>query len=346
MKKNKVSIKILEKPYEFYKIVRKPKPQMMFSYDPEEINGDQEHLIESLKNSPFNEFFENLKDIEIINLVNEVLEEINRLKKWIQNSKIRENSFYYLGKLETATATEIGKIISKHPKSISTYLSEFKTKNWVDNPVEEGRERNYSLSDIGFSFFKLATKNGWFRNIITQKISLEQTLITIEAYELLPEINLDPKVRDYYNKNKREPDYTDILGMPHFFIYYRDYYELNYKFIEKMTPIIETIVEKFEGTRYFPKITPLENNLIAINSTDDLKLAPIFAAFNYSKKNRFKNGFYWDYSTIKIIDVDDYFDESLPDINNSEGFMSEEQSREIAKKILANYRTKIKNEKI
>jgi hypothetical protein len=86
--------------------------------------------------------------------------------------------------------------------------------------------------------------------------------------------------------------------------------------------------------------------LIAINTTDDIKLAPIFAAFNYSKKNRFKNEFYWDYSTIKIITVDDYFDESLPDINSPEGFMSIKKSREIAKKILANYRTKIKNKKI
>lgn len=345
MKKIKILRKILEKPYEFYEIVRKPESHMMFIEDPEEINENQEQLVESLKNSPFNEFFEDLSDTEIFNLANEVVDKINRLKKWIQNSKIRENSFYYLGELEPATATEIGKIISKHPKSISTYLSEFKIKKWVDEPVKEGREMKYSLSDIGLSFFKLALKNSWFQNIITEKISLEQTLITIMAYELLPEKEFQFQVSvSYYEKKKKEPDYIDIYDTHYFFINYHDYYEINYKFIKEMIPVIETIAEKFEGTRYLPEIWPLENYLIAINTTDDSQLALIFAAFNYSKKNRFQNKFYWDYSTIKVIYVDDYFDDDLPDINNSEGFMSEEQSKKFVKKVLANYRAKIKNE--
>ena len=346
---NELPKKILEKPFEFYKIAGKLKSpsRMMFEGEKEifEINDNKEELVKNLRESSFNEFLKGLSDMEITNFANKVAEEINRLRKWIQNSKIRENSFYYLGKSESTTATEIGKIISKHPKSVSTYLSEFKIERWVDEPIKDGREMKYSLSNIGHSYFTLALENNWFHNLYTKKISLNQTLINIGAYELLSEKELHPKVKIYYEKEKKEPDYTDIYEDIYFFESYRDYYELNNKFIKEMIPVIETIAEKFEGTRDLPKITPLENDLIVINTTDDLKLAVFFAAFNYSKKNRFKNKFYWDYGTIKIVKMDDYFDDNIPDINNSEGFMSEEQSKKFVKKILANYRTKIKNEK-
>lgn len=329
---NKILSELLRNPYEFLRIAKSKIKEKIFFRDV----PTKEEVLDGIKDSQFRELFSKLTDDEIYEIYQKFETEIGIIKNWILNSNIRAKSFYYLGDQGTATASEIAKIISKHPKGVSTYMSEFKDKMWVEEPVKVGRTQRYSLSDLGLSFYKVALSKNWFSEIIKEETPIEETIIRVVYYELKPEMYL------HEPKPEREPDFTEY-GEEY-------YYESDPpdiwptpNLISQILNIIKVIRKKLDLEINLPKISVLlQNDSIAVNSTDEEKLALIFAAFNYIEKGSSRTNELWHISRIKLITADSYFNPNMPDVSDDEGFMTKEETNAYIKKVLANFNDKLK----
>lgn len=111
----------LQNPFDFWEIIERSR------------HVSRKKLIENIKNSIFREYFQSISDNDIIHIKKMFEKEIRIIHDWIQNSDIRVKTFYYIGKRGPITASEIGNIIEKHPKSVSTYINEFfNEKGWIE----------------------------------------------------------------------------------------------------------------------------------------------------------------------------------------------------------------------
>ena len=336
-KSNEIKKDLLSRPLEFRNVIRIESLTSMFGPEKEEV-------LEDIKQSYFREIVEELTDDEIYAVFLEFEKEVGIIKKWILNSEVRTLTFIELGKLGRATATEIGERINKHPKSVSTYLNEFKKKMWVGEPEQEGREKWYSLTEIGQSYFNLSMNIGWFKGIIRKELYIDETIISIYHSRLYPESYLYkiPFVRD-----PTEPAHYSE-GINYYFIDEGpDVVPPFNDLINKILDIVTTMVKKLNLAITLPDIRPINDDVsISVNSGDEDILALIFAAFNYLEKNKLRTGELWKISRIKIINVNSYFNADMPNIHDDEGFMTNEETETFIKKVLTNFKNKLNHEKV
>ena len=329
---NTIIIDLLKRPFEFRKSIRKFSYLSMYKGD----TPTKQEVIKDINETHFKDIFKGLLDEDIYGIFLKFEKKTEIKKNWILNSNVRAKTFYYLGNQEKITATEIAKLISKHPKSVSTYLSEFKNKSWVEEPEEVGREKKYFLSELGLSYFELALFKGWFSGIITKEPVIEEIVLRLSFTELIP------KEQSIYSDPERQTDYFDSFENE--YIYesppppeFPPLYEL----ISDILTIITSMQKKLMIEIKIPEIIEIgEDDMISINTTNDDIIALIFAAFNYMKKNKLKLHKYWEINQIKLITVDSYFDAEMQEID--EGFMTKEETEIFIKKILNKFRKKIK----
>lgn len=335
MNNKKVLEKILKRPYQFREAVNPSPKSNLFK----EINqkSERENIINNITDSPFGDLVKGLAENEIYEIYQGFERKIEKVKDWLLNSEIRAITFYYLGELGNPTATEIADKSSNNPKSISTYIYEFRDKNWVNEPEKEGRKKKYSLSEKGQSFYNLARDQDWFRNIIKKKPILEETIIKLKHAILRSEENLlnyeryvnkEPALRDYgknfYFESEHPEIWTSVQDL-----------------IDKISDISKALANKLGIDLKLPKIQFIRPDMLSIASTDREKLAFIFAAFNKLEKNKIRNKELWEISRIRIITAESFFDYDMPSI--SKGFMSSEETEAYKKKIMNEFYKKIQN---
>ena len=318
--------------------------QIFFQGFPYTLVSDKE-VINNIKNSDLGEKLKDFSDSAILELIKKFSLIIENERKWFLNSKIRASTFFYLGSSESMTATEIGELIFKHPKSVSNYIHEFKEKGWVDEPEKIGREKKYSLSEAGLSFFKLAKKQGWFNKIIIEQPKIAETIIRVKYYEVIRQ--------DVYLTFNPHIDRSKIPD-PDFYEFGESYYfdclpnEEGWPFHElilRINTIARSLLKELNLERKLPKIKLLEKTLLSINSQNPDDLALVFASFNYLEKNKIKNRDYWSIGQIKVITPDLYFNIDMPDVDESDGFMTVQESKRYMNDIMIKFKEKIKKKK-
>ncbi len=299
--------------------------------------------INYIRNSDLEEELKEFSDDEIITFIEKVTKKIEKVRKWLINSKIRASTFYYLGSNEAITSTEIGKLISKHPKSVSNYIFEFKDKGWINEPEKVGREKKYSLSEQGFSFFYIAKKMGWFKKIIIEEPTISETIIKVAYFDLISEKHyhaLNPvSIQD--RSKMPEPDFYELGEDYYFVILPHETWPSLQELIIKILTIGKVLLKELNLDKNIPKINIVERNLISINSQDLDDLALIFASFNYMEKNKIKNRNYWSMGCIKVISPDLYFNLDMPDVHDDKGFMTIKETEKFIRNIMKNFKDKL-----
>ena len=309
----KILSDLLSDPYEFWDLIP-------------HYGSDFNVVVDRVRENPdFAEKFKNYSSSDIIQLSQQFFYTINSTKEWLIKSKIRLKAFYYLGILGPSTSTEIAQKIERHPKSVSIYLKNFSKRKWIILTLDvDDRNKRYKLTKLGTSYYRVAEDAGWFDIVREENFNIEEVILEID-YGM--GLSKDATRETGLEKEEYFPD-IEVL-------------------IKKIIFIAEKLKEKLKLEINIPTIGKIgqRNDLITINSLNEVELGLIFAAINYLDKNMFEhrgNIYYPGVHRIKFIKADYYFNEKNPFSFEEEGFLSFEKTKEYFSKTLEKLRKNIK----
>lgn len=306
-----ILIELLSQPSEFIKVL--PHPSMI--KDKEEITR------KAIVNSSFRDLFKDFKAETIWEIKKEFLKEIDIIEEWLENSDVRIRTFYKLGKVDSATSSEIAELLKKHPKSISTYINEFINKEWIEQiEDDDARKKRYSLTSKGKSYYDLAVSKRWFQELFDDELSIEETIITF-----------------FYNRPFSLSQWEDTWAglepdcYPRVSFLINDIKKFMSKFIEKLK--IDIRVPNLQAIGDF-------DSRISVDTVNEDELGLIFTAFNYLSENKEKKGIEPVISSLRVISAIDYLE-----LNQRGVALRKEEKQDFIKRCLTNLKVKIREAK-
>jgi len=317
-KKRKTIIKeLLNQPSEFIKVL----PYI----SPSKVKDREEITKKAINNSVFRDTFKDLPAETIWEIREEFLKEIDIIEEWLGNSDIRIRTYYRLGKVDSATSSEIAELLKKHPKSVSTYINEFINKEWIEQiEDDDARKKRYILTSKGKSFYDLAVSKRWFQELFDEELSIEETIITF-----------------YYNRpytlSQWEETWAELeppeYPRPSFLI--NEIKKFTIKFIEKLKIDIKVPAIQAIGDIDYQ---------ISVDTINEDELALIFATFNYLSENKEIKRIEPVIRSLRVISAIDYLDFLDPeDWTKKRGEdLSKEETQVFIKRCLTNLKAKIK----
>lgn len=283
-----------------------------------------------MKEPEYSKLFKELTTEEIIEVSKIFLSTINNIKSKIMKSKIRMKTLISLTESEICTASSIAKEINTYPKNVSIYLEEFTKKKWVMHSpdTEDKRKQLFSLLPLGYSFYQIAGKGGWFDIIKKEPILFEKTYFKIDyGMGLSGETCRDGGIFSNTLKKEFFPDMQILL--------------------KNIRRAAKRLIESLHLDCEIPEIDPigLFNDHFEIKSINDGDLAIILASINYLDDVHIEhrgNTYYPHVIGIKKITADTYFNpiDGIWQPYNDEGYLTEEDCKREKQKILTTFMKK------
>lgn len=286
---------------------------------------EQKDIIECLKESPFKETFEKLSNEDINATYLEYENKKRQMKKWLINSEVRARTFWLLGQHHPCSVKEIEEMMGRKDRNIYKALDQFEDKNLVKK-VGDPQDRRVNLchlTEIGDYFYSSAEKSHWFHDMFERQREIENTIIEIEYLYTIWDHDI-----------KGEP-IEDVMSYPD------EYFPDIGSIIKEIKMLGFKFISNLNLEMQLPELTG-QGKLIRINSTDEDKLAIIFASFNYLEKLRSGTD-YPSIHRIKIIKTEDLFNAGMPDIMDNKGFMSGTETQDLVAKIMKKFKKKLSN---